>query len=63
LGEIVDGQRRVPRAIAEKRGIHINQTIAVEMVLMIYHVELSRFVAFHAKPTVKKVLVDFQSWA
>jgi phosphoserine phosphatase len=38
LGEIVDGQKKAEylRAIAEKEGIHINQTIAVEMVLMIY---------------------------
>ena len=58
LGEIVDGQKKAEylKAIAEKEGIHINQTIAVgdgaNDLPMINLAGLG--IAFHAKPTVKE---------
>ncbi len=58
LGEIVDGQKKAEylRAIAEKEGIHINQTIAVgdgaNDLPMLNLAGLG--IAFHAKPTVKE---------
>ncbi|AOZ99565.1 MULTISPECIES: phosphoserine phosphatase SerB [Flavobacterium] len=58
IGEIVDGQKKAEflQAIAEKEGIHINQTIAVgdgaNDLPMINLAGLG--IAFHAKPTVKE---------
>ena len=58
LGEIVDGQKKAEylKAIAEKEGIHINQTIAVgdgaNDLPMINLAGLG--IAFHAKPKVKE---------
>ena len=58
LGEIVDGQKKAEllQAIAEKEGIHINQTIAVgdgaNDLPMLNLAGLG--IAFHAKPTVKE---------
>lgn len=58
LGEIVDGQKKAEylKAIADKEGIHINQTIAVgdgaNDLPMINLAGLG--IAFHAKPTVKE---------
>ena len=58
LGEIVDGQKKAELllAIAEKEGIHINQTIAVgdgaNDLPMLNLAGLG--IAFHAKPTVKE---------
>ncbi|KVV14466.1 phosphoserine phosphatase SerB [Flavobacterium sp. TAB 87] len=58
LGEIVDGQKKAEylQAIADKEGIHINQTIAVgdgaNDLPMINLAGLG--IAFHAKPTVKE---------
>ncbi|MES2240428.1 MAG: phosphoserine phosphatase SerB [Bacteroidota bacterium] len=58
IGEIVDGQKKAEylKAIAEKEGIHINQTIAVgdgaNDLPMINLAGLG--IAFHAKPTVKE---------
>ncbi|MBK0370302.1 phosphoserine phosphatase SerB [Flavobacterium agrisoli] len=58
VGEIVDGQKKAEylKAIAEKEGIHINQTIAVgdgaNDLPMINLAGLG--IAFHAKPTVKE---------
>lgn len=58
LGEIVDGQKKAEylKAIAEKEGIHINQTIAVgdgaNDLPMLNLAGLG--IAFHAKPKVKE---------
>ena len=58
LGEIVDGAKKAEylRAIADKEGIHINQTIAVgdgaNDLPMLNLAGLG--IAFHAKPTVKE---------
>ncbi|KDN54413.1 phosphoserine phosphatase SerB [Flavobacterium seoulense] len=58
IGDIVDGQKKAEflQAIAEKEGIHINQTIAVgdgaNDLPMINLAGLG--IAFHAKPTVKE---------
>lgn len=58
VGEIVDGKKKAEflKAIAEKEGIHINQTIAVgdgaNDLPMINLAGLG--IAFHAKPTVKE---------
>ncbi|MFV5698365.1 phosphoserine phosphatase SerB [Flavobacterium sp. ZT3R17] len=58
LGEIVDGQKKAEylKAIAEKEGININQTIAVgdgaNDLPMLNLAGLG--IAFHAKPTVKE---------
>ncbi|AWG20291.1 phosphoserine phosphatase SerB [Flavobacterium faecale] len=58
LGEIVDGKKKAQylKEIAEKEGIHINQTIAVgdgaNDLPMINLAGLG--IAFHAKPTVKE---------
>jgi phosphoserine phosphatase len=58
LGEIVDGQKKAEylKAIAEKEGIHINQTIAVgdgaNDLAMLNLAGLG--IAFHAKPKVKE---------
>ncbi|WP_374505534.1 phosphoserine phosphatase SerB [Flavobacterium sp.] len=58
LGEIVDGQKKAEylQAIADKEGIHINQTIAVgdgaNDLPMLNLAGLG--IAFHAKPTVKE---------
>jgi phosphoserine phosphatase len=58
IGEIVDGQKKAEylQAIAEKEGIHINQTIAVgdgaNDLPMLNLAGLG--IAFHAKPTVKE---------
>ncbi len=58
LGEIVDGKKKAEylKAIAEKEGIHINQTIAVgdgaNDLPMLNLAGLG--IAFHAKPTVKE---------
>lgn len=58
LGEIVDGSKKAEylKAIAEKEGIHINQTIAVgdgaNDLPMLNLAGLG--IAFHAKPTVKE---------
>lgn len=58
IGDIVDGQKKAEflKAIAEKEGIHINQTIAVgdgaNDLPMINLAGLG--IAFHAKPTVKE---------
>jgi phosphoserine phosphatase len=58
LGEIVDGAKKAEylRAIAEKEGIHINQTIAVgdgaNDLPMLNLAGLG--IAFHAKPKVKE---------
>jgi phosphoserine phosphatase len=58
LGEIVDGPKKAEylKAIAEKEGIHINQTIAVgdgaNDLPMLNLAGLG--IAFHAKPTVKE---------
>ncbi|MDD2820448.1 MAG: phosphoserine phosphatase SerB [Flavobacterium sp.] len=58
LGEIVDGAKKAEylKAIAEKEGIHINQTIAVgdgaNDLPMLNLAGLG--IAFHAKPTVKE---------
>ncbi|MGA9638469.1 phosphoserine phosphatase SerB [Flavobacterium sp.] len=58
IGEIVDGQKKAEylQAIAEKEGIHINQTIAVgdgaNDLPMINLAGLG--IAFHAKPKVKE---------
>ncbi len=58
IGEIVDGKKKAEflKAIAEKEGIHINQTIAVgdgaNDLPMINLAGLG--IAFHAKPTVKE---------
>ena len=58
LGEIVDGQKKAEylKAIAEKEGIHINQTIAVgdgaNDLPMLNLAGLG--IAFHAKPNVKE---------
>ena len=58
LGEIVDGKKKAEylRAIADKEGIHINQTIAVgdgaNDLPMLNLAGLG--IAFHAKPTVKE---------
>ena len=58
LGEIVDGDKKAEylRAIADKEGIHINQTIAVgdgaNDLPMLNLAGLG--IAFHAKPTVKE---------
>ena len=58
IGEIVDGEKKAEflRAIADKEGIHINQTIAVgdgaNDLPMLNLAGLG--IAFHAKPTVKE---------
>tara|TARA_R110002126_G_scaffold282901_5_gene431763 strand:- start:83 stop:1312 length:1230 start_codon:yes stop_codon:yes gene_type:complete len=58
IGEIVNGEKKAEylRAIAEKEGIHINQTIAVgdgaNDLPMLNLAGLG--IAFHAKPTVKE---------
>jgi phosphoserine phosphatase len=58
IGEIVDGQKKAEylQAIADKEGIHINQTIAVgdgaNDLPMLNLAGLG--IAFHAKPTVKE---------
>lgn len=58
LGDIVDGQKKAEylKAIAEKEGIHINQTIAVgdgaNDLPMLNLAGLG--IAFHAKPKVKE---------
>ncbi len=58
IGEIVDGQKKADflQAIADKEGIHINQTIAVgdgaNDLPMLNLAGLG--IAFHAKPTVKE---------
>ena len=58
IGEIVDGQKKAEylKAIADKEGIHINQTIAVgdgaNDLPMLNLAGLG--IAFHAKPTVKE---------
>jgi phosphoserine phosphatase len=58
LGEIVDGKKKAEylQAIADKEGIHINQTIAVgdgaNDLPMLNLAGLG--IAFHAKPTVKE---------
>jgi phosphoserine phosphatase len=58
LGEIVDGQKKAEylKAIAEKEGIHINQTIAIgdgaNDLPMLNLAGLG--IAFHAKPKVKE---------